>query len=77
MRRGFGQEAALFCPQVLSTQHPLLLLLLTLLMSLPPVAVCSWKTIVVNTPRTLQEILPALMAEVIDALADAGGAAGT
>jgi hypothetical protein len=35
--------------------------------------VCSWKTIVVNTPRTLQEILPALMAEVIDALADAGG----
>jgi hypothetical protein len=36
------------------------------------VAVCSWKTIVVNTPRTLQEILPALMAEVIDALADAG-----
>lgn len=31
---------------------------------------CSWKTIVVNTPRTLQEILPALMAEVINALAD-------
>jgi hypothetical protein len=32
-----------------------------------------WKTIVVNTPRTLQEILPALMAEVISALADPGG----
>jgi hypothetical protein len=32
-----------------------------------------WKTIVVNTPRTLQEILPALMAEVIRALADPGG----
>jgi hypothetical protein len=31
-----------------------------------------WKTIVVNTPRTLQEILPALMAEVIEALADPG-----
>lgn len=33
-----------------------------------------WKTIVVNTPRTLQEILPALMAEVISALADPGEA---
>jgi hypothetical protein len=32
-----------------------------------------WKTLVVNTPKTLQEILPALMAEVIAALADAGG----
>eukprot|EP00882_Tetradesmus_deserticola_P021052 GHRQ01022771.1.p1 GENE.GHRQ01022771.1~~GHRQ01022771.1.p1 ORF type:complete len:107 (-),score=16.56 GHRQ01022771.1:367-687(-) len=32
-----------------------------------------WKTIVVNTPKTLQEILPALMAEVISALADPGG----
>eukprot|EP00882_Tetradesmus_deserticola_P004507 GHRQ01004753.1.p1 GENE.GHRQ01004753.1~~GHRQ01004753.1.p1 ORF type:complete len:1251 (+),score=530.16 GHRQ01004753.1:483-4235(+) len=31
-----------------------------------------WKTIVVNTPKTLQEILPALMAEVISALADPG-----
>ncbi|KAF8055816.1 hypothetical protein HT031_006591 [Scenedesmus sp. PABB004] len=31
-----------------------------------------WKTIVVNTPRTLQEILPALMAEVIRALAAPG-----
>lgn len=31
-----------------------------------------WKTLVVNTPRTLQDILPALMAEVITALADAG-----
>jgi len=38
---------------------------------------CSWKTIVVNTPRTLQDILPALMAEVINALADPGGAALT
>jgi hypothetical protein len=28
-----------------------------------------------NTPRTLQEILPALMAEIIDALADQGGRA--
>jgi hypothetical protein len=35
-----------------------------------------WKTIVVNTPRTLQEILPALMAEVISALADPGGQGG-
>jgi hypothetical protein len=29
-----------------------------------------WKTLVVNTPKTLQEILPALMTEVIAALAD-------
>lgn len=35
-----------------------------------------WKTIVVNTPRTLQEILPALMAEVISALADPGESRG-
>lgn len=33
-------------------------------------ALHNWKTLVVNTPRTLQEILPALMAEIIDALAD-------
>lgn len=39
----------------------------------PSPAHCSWKTIVVNTPRTLQDILPALMAEVITALADPGG----
>lgn len=32
----------------------------------------SWKTLVVNTPRTLQDVLPALMAEVIRALADPG-----
>lgn len=31
-----------------------------------------WKTLVVNTPKTLQQILPALMTEVIEALADAG-----
>ncbi|GBF89654.1 hypothetical protein Rsub_02372, partial [Raphidocelis subcapitata] len=33
-------------------------------------ALHNWKTLVVNTPRMLQEILPALMAEVINALAD-------
>lgn len=36
----------------------------------PPLTNHSWKTIVVNTPRTLQEVLPSLMAEVISALAD-------
>jgi hypothetical protein len=35
-------------------------------------ALHNWKTLVANTPRTLQEILPALMAEIIDALADSG-----
>ena len=35
-----------------------------------------WKTLVVNTPKTLQEILPALMTEVIAALADEGGGGG-
>lgn len=33
--------------------------------ALPP-----WCALQANTPRTLQEILPALMAEIIDALAD-------
>jgi len=32
-------------------------------------ALHNWKTLVANTPRTLQEILPALMVEVISALA--------
>ncbi len=31
-----------------------------------------WKTVVVNTPRTLQEVLQALMQLVIDSLADEG-----
>ena len=35
-------------------------------------AVHVWKTVVSNTPRTLGEILPALMEQVIDALASAG-----
>ena len=39
-------------------------------------AVHVWKTVVSNTPRTLGEILPALMEQVIDALASAGERAG-
>ena len=39
-------------------------------------AVHVWKTVVSNTPRTLGEILPALMEQVIDALASAGGRPG-
>ncbi len=35
-------------------------------------AVHVWKTVVSNTPRTLGEILPALMEQVINALASAG-----
>ena len=35
-------------------------------------AVHVWKTVVSNTPRTLGEILPALMEQVIEALASAG-----
>lgn len=31
-----------------------------------------WKTIVSNTPRTLAEILPALMTSIIDSLASSG-----
>lgn len=32
-----------------------------------------WKTVVTNTPKTLGEVLPALMAQIIGSLADPGG----
>jgi hypothetical protein len=32
-----------------------------------------WKTVVTNTPKTLGELLPALMAIIIESLADPGG----
>ena len=35
-------------------------------------AVHVWKTVVTNTPRTLGEVLPALMAQIIQALASPG-----
>ena len=35
-------------------------------------AVHVWKTVVTNTPRTLSEVLPALMAQIIDSLASPG-----
>jgi hypothetical protein len=31
-----------------------------------------WKTVVTNTPKTLVEVLPALMSIVIESLADPG-----
>ena len=31
-----------------------------------------WKTVVTNTPKTLGEILPALMQQIISSLADPG-----
>ena len=38
-------------------------------------AVHVWKTVVTNTPRTLSEVLPALMAQIIDSLASPGARA--
>ena len=35
-------------------------------------AVHVWKTVVTNTPRTLSETLPALMAQIIQSIASPG-----
>ena len=41
--------------------------------TLPAAALHVWKTVVTNTPKTLGELLPALMAIIIESLADPGG----
>jgi hypothetical protein len=45
----------------------------TALLVLPAAALHVWKTVVTNTPKTLGELLPALMAIIIESLADPGG----
>lgn len=49
-----------------STPHP------TLPQTPPAAALHVWKTVVTNTPKTLGEILQALMAIIIESLADPG-----
>lgn len=39
----------------------------------PAAALHVWKTVVTNTPKTLGELLPQLMAIIIESLADPGG----
>jgi len=42
------------------------------LLFLPTAALHVWKTVVTNTPKTLGELLPQLMAIIIESLADPG-----
>jgi hypothetical protein len=51
-------------------------LVLPPLYCLPAAALHVWKTVVTNTPKTLGELLPALMAIIIESLADPGGWVG-